>query len=121
MTVDCDVVNADGGTRCASITGAYIALVIAFENYQSTSGLQLPSILPPKVAVGVGVVDDQILTDLCYVEDSTAHVDMNVIATEGGVVEVQGTAEGGPFPEQLNIIDAGFSICARIQGCDQRI
>ena len=117
VTVDCDVVNADGGTRCASITGAYIALVIAFENYQSTSGLQLPSIQPLS-AVSVGVVDDQILTDLCYVEDSTAHVDMNVIATEGGVVEIQGTGESGPFSrEQLNeLIDAGMDACARIQG-----
>ena len=58
------------------------------------------------------MVDDQILTDLCYVEDSTAHVDMNVIATEGGVVEIQGTGESGPFSrEQLNIIDAG-DVCA---------
>ncbi|MGB0647373.1 MAG: ribonuclease PH [Bradymonadia bacterium] len=116
VTVDCDVVNADGGTRCASITGAYIALVMAFERYQTTSGLKLPPIQPLS-AVSVGVVDGQVITDLCYTEDSTAHVDMNVVATDCGVVEVQGTGESGPFSrEQLNeLIDAGIDACVRIQ------
>ena len=92
LYVDCDVIQADGGTRTASITGAYVALV---EALQTLPGDVLAEQL---AAVSVGVVGDQLLLDLCYEEDSRAETDMNVVMTgSGGIVEIQGTAEGRPF------------------------
>jgi ribonuclease PH len=96
--IDCDVIQADGGTRTAAITGAYIALADALQ-YLRKNGL-IPS-LPLKdflAATSVGVVDGQVVLDLCYAEDSVAEVDMNVVMTGAGkYVEVQGTAEDAPF------------------------
>ena len=92
LYVDCDVIQADGGTRTASITGAYVALVEALQT--------LPGdvLVDQVAAVSVGVVGDRLLLDLCYEEDSRAATDMNVVMTSsGGIVEVQGTAEGSPF------------------------
>jgi ribonuclease PH len=116
VTVDCDVTNADGGTRCASISGAYIATVMAFESYQKRTGIQLPK-LAPLSAVSVGIVDGTIVTDLCYVEDFAAHVDMNVVVSGDGIVEVQGTGEDGPFSRaEFNaLLDAGMDACGRVQ------
>ncbi len=92
LYVDCDVIQADGGTRTASITGAYVALV---EALQTLPGDVLAEQL---AAVSVGVVGDQLLLDLCYEEDSRAETDMNVVMTGSeGIVEIQGTAEGRPF------------------------
>lgn len=92
--VDCDVLEADGGTRTASITAGWIALALA------VSKLRLSGVIRDQVAaVSVGHVDDQLALDLCYAEDSTARVDMNVVATaKGDIVEVQGTAEGVAVP-----------------------
>jgi ribonuclease PH len=92
--VDCDVLEADGGTRTASITAGWIALALA------VSRLRLSGVIRDQVAaVSVGHVDDQLALDLCYAEDSTARVDMNVVATaKGDIVEVQGTAEGVAVP-----------------------
>jgi ribonuclease PH len=89
---------------------------MAFEAYQKRSGIQLPK-LAPLSAVSVGIVDGAIVTDLCYVEDSAAHVDMNVVASGDGVVEVQGTGEEGPFSRaQFNaLLDAGMDACGRVQ------
>jgi ribonuclease PH len=93
VTVDCDVIQADGGTRCASITGGYVALAAALMTY----GME--RLLVGKVAaVSVGVVDGIALLDLDYGEDSRAEVDFNVVGTDAGTyVELQGTAEGRPF------------------------
>jgi ribonuclease PH len=99
--VDCDVLQADGGTRCASITGAFVALVEGLRQKRRPGG---PAELPVTdyvAAVSVGKVGDAILLDLNYEEDSTAHVDMNIVKTgRGRFVEVQGTAEGRPFSEE---------------------
>ncbi len=101
VTVDCDVLQADGGTRTASITGACVALSLASE-WMLSEGLIERSPMREKVAaVSVGIVNGLACLDLDYREDSSAQVDMNVVATEsGGLVEVQGTAEGDPFPRR---------------------
>jgi len=109
--MDCDVIQADGGTRTAAITGAYIALADAL-HYLRTNG-QIAS-LPLKdfvAATSVGVVEGQAVLDLCYAEDSIADVDMNVIMTGGGkFVEVQGTAEETPFDRPQ--LDAMLSLAS---------
>lgn len=94
LWIDCDVLEADGGTRCASITGAYVAAHLALAKIGRTAALR-DSI----AAISVGIVDGNAVLDLPYVEDSRADVDMNVVMTgSDGLVEVQGTAEGTPFP-----------------------
>ncbi len=94
LYVDCDVIQADGGTRTASITGAYVALVEALQTLQGP----VPVLVDQVAAVSVGIVGNQPLLDLCYEEDSRAETDMNVVMTSSeGIVEVQGTAEGRPF------------------------
>ena len=98
LIVDCDVVQADGGTRTASITGAYVALYQAFKNMKS---MGLISSIPLKTAVAatsVGIIHNTMIMDLCYEEDSQAEVDFNVVMTDQDqFVEVQGTAENKPF------------------------
>ncbi len=110
ITVDCDVLQADGGTRTASITGGYVALGVALITY----GME--RLLTSKVAaVSVGVVDDVSYLDLDYSEDSSAEVDFNVVATDAGTyVELQGTAEGRPFDRasatsMLDLADEGLA------------
>jgi len=94
LTLDCDVIDADGGTRCASITGADLALEIAFRRGM----LPKDAFRLPVAAISVGIVNGAALLDLNYEEDSHAEVDMNVIMTgDGNLIEVQGTAEGAPF------------------------
>jgi ribonuclease PH len=101
VTIDCDVLQADGGTRTASITGACVALELALR-WMLHEGMVERSPMKEKVAaVSVGLVDGVPCLDLDYREDSAAQVDMNLVATErGGLVEVQGTAEGDPFPRR---------------------
>ncbi len=98
LTVDCDVLQADGGTRTAAITGSYVAVALALRRL-AEQGLVPPEVLAVAVAaVSVGVVDGEVLLDLCYTEDHNAEVDLNVVMTSNGrLVEVQGTAEGAPF------------------------
>lgn len=100
ITIDCDVLQADGGTRTASITGGYVALSIAIRKLVA-AGLVSPGVITsPVAAVSVGIVKGITLLDLCYEEDSTAEVDFNVVMTgEDSFVEVQGTAEGKPFSQ----------------------
>jgi len=99
VTVDCDVLQADGGTRTASITGAYVALALAAEWLLREGLVERTPVIESVAAVSVGVVDGVVCLDLDYPEDSRAQVDMNVVGTRsGGLVEVQGTAEGDPFP-----------------------
>lgn len=98
ITVDCDVLEADGGTRTASITGGFVALALALDRLHARESLDRPVLRAPVAAISVGLRDESILVDLDYAEDSTARVDMNVVATAGGeVVEVQATAEGVPI------------------------
>ena len=103
LWVDCDVLQADGGTRCASITGAYAGLELAVRRLLARGDLERNPLRDSVAAVSVGVVRGEVMLDLPYEEDSTAEVDMNVVATGSGrFIEVQGTAEGGTFtPEQL--------------------
>ena len=101
LTIDCDVIQADGGTRTASITGAYVALYHALQNL---ANMGVISAIPLKTAVAatsVGIVHNNMLLDLCYDEDSAASVDFNVVMTDRNeYVEVQGTAEGKPFTKK---------------------
>lgn len=101
--LDCDVIEADGGTRTASITGAYVALSLALARLRASGALAEDPRRWPVAAVSVGVVDGEVLLDLCYEEDSRAEVDMNVVMTgDGRFVELQGTAESEPFaPQQM--------------------
>ena len=98
ITIDCDVLQADGGTRTASITGAYIALYQAMSYMVKTGALRSIPLKGAVAAISVGLVDNELALDLCYDEDSRAEVDFNVVMTDAGeYVEVQGTAEGSPF------------------------
>jgi ribonuclease PH len=99
VTLDCDVIQADGGTRTAAITGGWVALGLALRALKGQKKLSGDPLRRAVAAVSVGVVDGEVRLDLDYDEDSTAEVDMNVVATgDGELVEVQGTAEGKPFP-----------------------
>jgi ribonuclease PH len=98
ITLDCDVLQADGGTRTASITGAYVALRLAVRKLAAAGAVAETCILSPVAAVSVGIVQGVPMLDLCYEEDSSAGVDFNVVMTgHDAFVEVQGTAEGRPF------------------------
>lgn len=101
--IDCDVIEADGGTRTASISGAFVALALAFERLKAAGMLRAIPLTDSVAATSVGIVKDELLLDLAYEEDSQAQVDMNVVMTgTGRLVEVQATAEGRPFtPEEL--------------------
>jgi ribonuclease PH len=96
--IDCDVIEADGGTRTASITGAFVALALAMERLVAAGMLRTSPLIDSVAATSVGIVDDESLLDLCYEEDARAEVDMNVVMTgSGDFVEIQATAEGRPF------------------------
>jgi ribonuclease PH len=96
--LDCDVIQADGGTRTASVTGAFVALALAFERMVAGGMIRAVPLTGFLAATSVGIVDDALLLDLCYEEDSRAQVDMNVVMTGSGhFVEVQATAEGRPY------------------------
>ncbi|WP_332642452.1 ribonuclease PH [Aeromicrobium sp.] len=98
ITIDCDVLQADGGTRTAAITGAYIALADAVEHLRSKGALVGEPLIESVAAISVGIIDGVPLLDLPYVEDVRAETDMNVVMTGSGkFIEVQGTAEGAPF------------------------
>ncbi|MGC4153990.1 MAG: ribonuclease PH [Propionicimonas sp.] len=115
IVLDCDVLQADGGTRTASITGAYVALVDAVSWLRQRGALVGEPLLDSVAAVSVGVVNGVPVLDLDYVEDSSAEVDLNVVATGSGrFVEVQGTAEGQPFDRDVlnQLLDLGLAGCA---------
>jgi ribonuclease PH len=101
ITLDCDVLQADGGTRTAAITGAYVALAIACQRLMKEKKIAKSPIITEVAAISVGVVEGVPLLDLKYDEDSRAEVDMNVVCTgDGRFIEVQGTAEGSPFTRE---------------------
>ncbi|EFB89418.1 tRNA nucleotidyltransferase [Pyramidobacter piscolens W5455] len=114
VTLDCDVIQADGGTRTASITGAYVALVDALRWLRGQGAFEKLPLKSPVAAVSVGKVRGQLLLDLCYEEDSTAEVDFNVVMNgQGDFIEVQGTGEGGVFSREemagmLDLASAGI-------------
>jgi ribonuclease PH len=119
--IDCDVIQADGGTRTASITGAYVALVDAFQKMVRNGDIEKVPVKDSVAAISVGKVDGEVLLDLNYEEDSKAEVDMNVVMTGSGkFVEIQGTAEGGVFTkkemdELMIIAQNGIKVLTRIQ------
>lgn len=116
ITVDCDVIQADGGTRTASITGACVALHDALNKLVAEGALKSNPMKGLVAAISVGIVAGDAVCDLEYVEDSNAETDMNVVMVEDGrMVEVQGTAEGEPFShaELLRLLDLAK------QGCEQ--
>ncbi|MDO4894009.1 ribonuclease PH [Moraxella sp.] len=99
--IDCDVIQADGGTRTASITGAAVALIDALEQLQRTKKLSQDPLLGLVAAVSVGVKNGKVMLDLDYSEDSTCDTDLNVVMTQaGGFIEIQGTAEDKPFSKE---------------------
>ena len=117
IQIDCDVLQADGGTRTASITGAYVALADAVSWLRERGLLRGEPLIGSVAAISVGVVDGVPVLDLPYVEDSAAEVDMNIVCTDDGrFVEVQGTAEGEPFDRALldRLLDLGVAGCAQI-------
>ena len=121
LTVDCDVIQADGGTRTASITGAYVALCHALKTVRESGKLDVLPIKSAVAAVSVGIVSGEPLLDLCYEEDSSAAVDFNVVMTDRSeFVEVQGTAEGSAFTrtqldEMMTLAESGIRQLIRIQ------
>ena len=99
VTLDCDVLNADGGTRCAAITGAWVALSLALNKLVANRVLARSPITSQVAAVSCGLVAGAAVLDLDYAEDSAAEADANFVLTEGGIVEIQGTAEKTPFSD----------------------
>ena len=121
VVLDCDVLQADGGTRTAAITGACAALAIAFQRMVATGALKASPLKQLVAATSVGIVENTVLLDLAYEEDSQAEVDMNLVMTEdGGLVEVQATAERQAFPrtrllEMMDLAEAGIRKLLELQ------
>ena len=112
ITIDCDVLQGDGGTRTASVTGGFVALALACRKLVKEGVLKEMPILTPVAAVSAGIVEDRPLLDLCYEEDSSAMVDLNCVMTgDGRLVEIQGTGEGRAFTveEQQTLVQ----LCAQ--------
>ena len=118
VIVDCDILEADGGTRTASITGGWLALARAIGSMVDSGELRRDPLVSPVAAISVGLVDGEALLDLCYEEDSVADVDMNVVMNgEGDLIEIQATAEGHTFsrPQLEDLLDLAH------RGIDQLI
>ena len=121
IVVDCDVIQADGGTRTASVTGAWVALHECFAWMQKRSIISLNPLREPVAAISCGIYKGQPVLDLDYAEDSAAETDANFVITgSGGIVEVQGTAEGKPFSEEeflslLRLAKAGVAQLVELQ------
>ena len=119
VTIDCDVFQGDGGTRTASVTGGYVALALALKKVGVADAL-----VDQVAAVSAGIVDDQLLLDLCYEEDSSAQVDLNCIMTgDGKLVEIQGTGEGRAFTveEQRALVDLCAKGIAQLQTIQKNV
>ena len=119
--IDCDVIQADGGTRCASITGGYVALALACRKLMKNNIIKTSPILSEVAAVSVGIIEQTPILDLAYVEDSEADVDMNIVCTgTGRFIELQGTAERAPFTREqmdqmLILAESGINKLFEIQ------
>jgi ribonuclease PH len=121
ITIDCDVIQADGGTRCASITGGYVAMNIAIQKLVDEEKIARMPIKDQVGAVSVGILGGEAILDLCYEEDSKAEVDMNIVMTsDGRIVELQGTAEEEPFTramseQMIDLAEVGLKDLFRLQ------
>jgi ribonuclease PH len=121
IIIDCDVIQADGGTRCAAITGAFIALVLALQRMRDERKIGHLLVKDFVAATSVGIVEGRPALDLCYLEDAQAEVDMNIVMTGSGkFVEIQGTAESAPFDaaamnEMLDLARKGIMQLVQIQ------
>lgn len=121
ITIDCDVLEADGGTRTASITAGFVALALALAKTKVAGTLKGPVLREPVAAISVGYVKEALALDLVYLEDSRAEVDLNLVATRSGaIIEVQGTAEGAPVPRKTidamtDLALAGITELTRVQ------
>jgi ribonuclease PH len=112
VILDCDVIQADGGTRTASITGGYVALALAVQRLVAAGEVPQDVLRGGLAAISLGLVDGRLLLDLCYEEDSAAEVDFNIVMTgDGRLIEVQGTAEGTPFDRAA--LDAMLDLAER--------
>ena len=117
ITIDCDVLQADGGTRTASITGGFVALNFAIEQMLAAGSIDAIPVITPVAATSVGILGNQVMVDLCYEEDSKADADFNIVmASDGGIVEIQGSAEGNRFSRKLvdNVLDSGIEAIAEL-------
>jgi ribonuclease PH len=115
--IDCDVIQADGGTRTASITGAFIALVFALKKLKDDNVIEKSPLINYVSAISVGIVKDEAMLDLCYEEDSSAQVDMNLVMTETGeYIEIQGTGEERAYTESelLKLLSLGKLGCNKL-------
>lgn len=125
IVIDCDVLQADGGTRTAAITGAYVALAdaISWAKTKGHIGKDLNPLIGSVSAVSVGIIEGRVILDLCYEEDVNAQTDMNIVCTgDGKFIEVQGTAEGKPFDRSLlnQLLDLGAKGCAQLSALQIR-
>ena len=112
ITVDCDVLQGDGGTRTASVTGGFVALILALRKLVARGQLEKLPVSSFVTGISAGLVDDRALLDLCYEEDSRATVDMNCVMTDSGeIIELQATGEGRPFTEKEQ--RALLALCAK--------
>ena len=121
LVVDCDVLQADGGTRTAAVTGGYVAVALALRRMIAKGTLPPEVLGPPIAAISVGVVAGQVRLDLCYAEDRDAEVDLNVVMTDDGrLIELQGTAEKAPYSREtldhmLELAAQGTAALVRLQ------
>jgi len=123
ITIDCDVLDADGGTRTASITGGFVALALALDVLRKRGSVAAGVLRAPIAAISAGLVDGKRLLDLAYVEDSKAEVDLNVVASSPtSIVEVQGTAEGAPVPRTDfdGLVDLGLAAMPALRAAQDR-
>ncbi len=124
ITVDCDILEADGGTRTASVTAGFVALALALQKMRKEGRIPQPVLREPVAAVSAGLVAGTLALDLCYAEDSTADVDLNLVASRSGaIVEIQATAEGAPVPssEIRQLSDLAMSGVARLIALQEEV
>lgn len=124
VTIDCDVLQADGGTRTASVTGGFVALVLACRRWMDQGLLRKLPIKSYLAGVSAGIVENQAVLDLCYAEDSRAAVDLNcVLNGNGNLVEVQGTGEGRPFTleEERKLLDLCAKGCRELMALEKKV
>tara|TARA_B110000014_G_scaffold263957_1_gene262614 strand:+ start:2016 stop:2729 length:714 start_codon:yes stop_codon:yes gene_type:complete len=117
ITIDCDVLQADGGTRTAAITGGFVALNLGVNQMLASGSIDSIPEITPVAATSVGILGNQVLVDLCYEEDSKADADFNIVmASDGGIVEIQGSAEGNRFSRKLvdNVLDSGIDAISEL-------
>lgn len=124
VRVDCDVIQADGGTRTASITGAYVALYLAFQHWVETGAMETIPVKDSVAAISCGIYNGTLVSDLDYAEDSEAETDANFVMTgTGGIVEIQGTAEQEPFSEEefIQLLTLAKKGCAELSALQKDV